>query len=161
MRRSQSADQQPQERPSSSSSYHASLPLPPNPTPSTCSPSRRKLPAIPAGAANTKFPSVIRITRAQLQQVMSPSQSCKKRPPFSSLYISSITPAVNIFVLFFSFKLLVLASFVHSACLLCCCQAALSRNHEGHCAGQTEHGSDVSLCLDMCSCDLNRVCVFV
>ncbi|XP_030574299.1 tau-tubulin kinase 2 isoform X1 [Archocentrus centrarchus] len=69
MRRSQSADQQQQERPSSSSSCHASLPLPPNPTPSTRSPSRRKLPAIPAGAANTKFPSVIRITRAQLQQL--------------------------------------------------------------------------------------------
>ncbi|TKS86928.1 StAR-related lipid transfer protein 9 START domain-containing protein 9 [Collichthys lucidus] len=31
--------------------------------------SRRKLPAIPAGAANAKFPSVIRITRAQLQQL--------------------------------------------------------------------------------------------
>uniref|UniRef100_A0A3Q1HE72 non-specific serine/threonine protein kinase n=1 Tax=Anabas testudineus TaxID=64144 RepID=A0A3Q1HE72_ANATE len=73
IRRSQSADQQQQERPSSSSSCHASLPLPPNPAPGTCSPSRRKLPAIPAGAANTKFPSVIRITRAQLQQVMSPS----------------------------------------------------------------------------------------
>lgn len=30
----------------------------------------------------------------------------------------------------------------------------------GLCAGQTEHGSDVSLCLDMCSCDLNRgVCL--
>ncbi|XP_070835079.1 tau-tubulin kinase 2 isoform X1 [Chaetodon trifascialis] len=69
MRRSQSADQQQQERPSSSSSCHASLPLPPNPAPGTCSPSRRKLPAIPAGAANTKFPSVIRITRAQLQQL--------------------------------------------------------------------------------------------
>ncbi|XP_029981977.1 tau-tubulin kinase 2 isoform X1 [Sphaeramia orbicularis] len=69
MRRSQSADHQQQERPSSSSSCHASLPLPPNPTPGTRSPSRRKLPAIPAGASNTKFPSVIRITRAQLQQL--------------------------------------------------------------------------------------------
>uniref|UniRef100_A0A3B5AIA8 non-specific serine/threonine protein kinase n=1 Tax=Stegastes partitus TaxID=144197 RepID=A0A3B5AIA8_9TELE len=69
LRRSQSADQQQQERPSSSSSCHASLPLPPNPAPGTRSPSRRKLPAIPAGAANTKFPSVIRITRAQLQQL--------------------------------------------------------------------------------------------
>ncbi|XP_039993973.1 tau-tubulin kinase 2 isoform X1 [Xiphias gladius] len=69
MRRSQSADQQQQERPSSSSSCHASLPLPPNPAPGTRSPSRRKLPAIPAGAANAKFPSVIRITRAQLQQL--------------------------------------------------------------------------------------------
>lgn len=85
MRRSQSADQQPQHqqeqqqqqqhRPASSSSYHGSLPLPPNLAPGTRSPSRRKLPAIPAGAANTKFPSVIRITRAQLQQVMSPSRS--------------------------------------------------------------------------------------
>ncbi|XP_042356994.1 tau-tubulin kinase 2 isoform X1 [Plectropomus leopardus] len=69
MRRSQSVDQQQQERPSSSSSCHASLPLPPNPAPGTRSPSRRKLPAIPAGAANAKFPSVIRITRAQLQQL--------------------------------------------------------------------------------------------
>ncbi|KAM4624949.1 tau-tubulin kinase 2 [Polymixia lowei] len=71
MRRSLSADQQrrEQERPSSSSSCHASLPLPPNPAPGTRSPCRRKLPAIPAGAANTKFPSVIRITRAQLQQL--------------------------------------------------------------------------------------------
>ncbi|XP_049453138.1 tau-tubulin kinase 2 isoform X1 [Epinephelus fuscoguttatus] len=69
MRRSQSVDHQQQERPSSSSSCHASLPLPPNPAPGTCSPSRRKLPAIPAGAANAKFPSVIRITRAQLQQL--------------------------------------------------------------------------------------------
>ncbi|XP_038149313.1 tau-tubulin kinase 2 isoform X1 [Cyprinodon tularosa] len=70
LRRSQSADQQPQQdRPSSSSSCHASLPLPTNPSPGIRSPSRRKLPAIPAGAANTKFPSVIRITRAQLQQL--------------------------------------------------------------------------------------------
>ncbi|XP_060918772.1 tau-tubulin kinase 2 isoform X1 [Labrus mixtus] len=70
MRRSQSADQPQRERPSSSSSScHASLPLPPNPAPGTRSPGRRKLPAIPAGAANTKFPSVIRITRAQLQQL--------------------------------------------------------------------------------------------
>ncbi|TNM95781.1 hypothetical protein fugu_016864 [Takifugu bimaculatus] len=71
MRRSLSADQQRRERRSSStSSCHVSLPLPPNPAPGTrCSPSRRKLPAIPAGAVNTKFPSVIRITRAQLQQL--------------------------------------------------------------------------------------------
>nr|XP_020472273.1 tau-tubulin kinase 2 [Monopterus albus] len=69
MRRSQSADHQQQEHPSSSSSCHASLPLPPHPALGTHSPSRRKLPAIPAGAANTKFPSVIRITRAQLQQL--------------------------------------------------------------------------------------------
>ncbi|KAM8916181.1 tau-tubulin kinase 2 isoform 1-T1 [Spinachia spinachia] len=74
MRRSQSVDpqqqQQQQERPSSASSCHASLPLPPqNPAPGTRSPGRRKLPAIPAGAANAKFPSVIRITRAQLQQL--------------------------------------------------------------------------------------------
>ncbi|XP_061651348.1 tau-tubulin kinase 2 isoform X2 [Phyllopteryx taeniolatus] len=63
MKRSQSADQH-RDRPPSSSSCHASLPLPPRP-----SPSRRKLPAIPAGAANANFPSVIRITRAQLQQL--------------------------------------------------------------------------------------------
>uniref|UniRef100_A0A3Q3KTT5 Tau tubulin kinase 2a n=1 Tax=Mastacembelus armatus TaxID=205130 RepID=A0A3Q3KTT5_9TELE len=86
MRRSQSVDQQQQERPSSSSSCHSSLPLPPNPAPGTRSPNRRKLPAIPAGAATTKFPSVIRITRAQLQQVMSPSQPHKNRPPFIPLH---------------------------------------------------------------------------
>ncbi|XP_061699787.1 tau-tubulin kinase 2 isoform X1 [Syngnathoides biaculeatus] len=63
VRRSQSADQH-RDRPPSSSSRHASLPLPPGP-----SPSRRKLPAIPAGAAKANFPSVIRITRAQLQQL--------------------------------------------------------------------------------------------
>ncbi|KAM9787264.1 uncharacterized protein ttbk2a [Syngnathus typhle] len=59
MRRSQSADQH-RDRPPSSSF----VPLPLRP-----SPSRRKLPAIPAGAANANFPSVIRITRAQLQQL--------------------------------------------------------------------------------------------
>ncbi|XP_077477344.1 tau-tubulin kinase 2 isoform X1 [Stigmatopora argus] len=63
MRRSQSADHH-RDRPLSSSSCHASLTLPPRP-----SASRRKLPAIPAGAANANFPSVIRITRAQLQQL--------------------------------------------------------------------------------------------
>lgn len=64
------------------------------------------------------------------------------------------------FFYFFLFKLLVLGFFVELACFLCCCQAVLSRNHERHCAGQTEHGSEVSLCLDMCSCDLNRdVCL--
>uniref|UniRef100_A0A3Q2Q4S6 Tau tubulin kinase 2a n=1 Tax=Fundulus heteroclitus TaxID=8078 RepID=A0A3Q2Q4S6_FUNHE len=70
LRRSQSADQQPQQDrpPSSSSSCHASLPLPADLSPGARSHGRRKLPAIPAGAANTKFPSVIRITRAQLQQ---------------------------------------------------------------------------------------------
>ncbi|XP_047200662.1 tau-tubulin kinase 2 isoform X1 [Girardinichthys multiradiatus] len=77
LRRSQSADQQPQQdRPSSSSSCHASLPLPTNPSPGARSPSRRKLPAIPAGTANTKFPSVIRITRAQLQQLTAQRPSC-------------------------------------------------------------------------------------
>nr|XP_057912502.1 tau-tubulin kinase 2 isoform X1 [Doryrhamphus excisus] len=69
MKRSQSADQQRRRGrqdgpPSSSSSCHASLPLPPSP-----SPGRRKLPTIPVGAANAKFPSVIRITRAQLEQL--------------------------------------------------------------------------------------------
>lgn len=97
MRRSLSADQhkrqqqeqQQQRCPASfsSSSCHGSLPLPPNLTPAARSPSRRKLPVIPAGAANAKFPSVIRITRAQLQQVMSPSppllKSQKIQPPFS------------------------------------------------------------------------------
>uniref|UniRef100_A0A1A7WRK3 non-specific serine/threonine protein kinase n=1 Tax=Iconisemion striatum TaxID=60296 RepID=A0A1A7WRK3_9TELE len=71
LRRSQSADQQQQRERPSSSSCHISLSPPHNPSPGTRSPCRRKLPAIPAGAANTKFPSVIRITRAQLQQVMS------------------------------------------------------------------------------------------
>ncbi|XP_051579069.1 tau-tubulin kinase 2 [Myxocyprinus asiaticus] len=67
MRRSQSADQ-PHHPSSSTSSCHASLPLPSQPV-ATHSPGRRKLPAIPAAAANAKFPSVIRITRAQLQQL--------------------------------------------------------------------------------------------
>ncbi|XP_067223151.1 tau-tubulin kinase 2 isoform X1 [Chanodichthys erythropterus] len=67
MRRSQSADHQ-QHPSSSTSSCHASLPLPSQPR-AAHSPGRRKLPAIPATAANTKFPSVIRITRAQLQQL--------------------------------------------------------------------------------------------
>lgn len=162
MRRSLSVDQQQQERTSSSSSCHASLPLPPNPAPGTRSPSRRKLPAIPAGAANTKFPSVIRITRAQLQQVMSPSQSRKKADLHSA---SSASVAIHrlstfLFFLFCLFKLLILASLYSRLAFLCCCQAALSRNHEGHCEVQAEHGSDVSLCLDMCSCDLNRgVCL--
>ncbi|XP_016118904.1 tau-tubulin kinase 2-like, partial [Sinocyclocheilus grahami] len=67
MWRSQSTDHQ--HHPSSStSSCHASLPLPSQPH-AAYSPGRRKLPAIPATAANTKFPSVIRITRAKLQQL--------------------------------------------------------------------------------------------
>ncbi|XP_056624245.1 tau-tubulin kinase 2 isoform X1 [Triplophysa dalaica] len=67
MHRRQSADHQ--HHPSSStSSCHASLPLP-SQARAVCSPGRRKLPAIPAAGANTKFPSVIRITRAQLQQL--------------------------------------------------------------------------------------------
>ncbi|TRY58362.1 hypothetical protein DNTS_034205, partial [Danionella cerebrum] len=66
MYRSQSADHQ--HHPSSSiSSCHASPPL--STSRAAVSPGRRKLPAIPAFAANTKFPSVIRITRAQLQQL--------------------------------------------------------------------------------------------
>ncbi|KAI1895201.1 hypothetical protein AGOR_G00103870 [Albula goreensis] len=55
LRRSQSAEQQQQPR--------------------GRSPGHRKLPAIPAGAANNKFPSVIRITRAQLQQLTAPRPS--------------------------------------------------------------------------------------
>ncbi|KAK7153321.1 hypothetical protein R3I93_011277 [Phoxinus phoxinus] len=67
LRRSQSADHQ--HHPScSTSSCHASLPLP-SQLRAAHSPARRKLPAIPASAANNKFPSVIRITRAQLQQL--------------------------------------------------------------------------------------------
>ena len=124
MRRSQSADQQQQERPSSSSSCHASLPPPPNPAQGTRSPSRRKLPAIPAGAANTKFPSVIRITRAQLQQVMSLSLSRQHRPPLIFLFISSNTLPFNIFCsfvlsFFFLFKLLVLPSLFFSPRAYC------------------------------------------
>ncbi|XP_075879277.1 tau-tubulin kinase 2 isoform X1 [Nelusetta ayraudi] len=72
-KRQQQEQQQQQQRcpaaSSSSSSCHGSLPPSPNLTPAARSPSRRKLPAIPAGAANAKFPSVIRITRAQLQQL--------------------------------------------------------------------------------------------
>ncbi|KPP72293.1 tau-tubulin kinase 2-like [Scleropages formosus] len=44
------------------------------------SPGQRRLPAIPPGAANAKLPSVIRITRAQLQQLsatLPPSLSCQ------------------------------------------------------------------------------------
>ncbi|XP_076834524.1 tau-tubulin kinase 2 isoform X2 [Brachyhypopomus gauderio] len=70
LRRSQSADHN-RRRPSSSSSSsscHASL-LPPPQARHARSPGHRKLPAIPLGAANAKFPSVIRITRAQLQQL--------------------------------------------------------------------------------------------
>ncbi|XP_051503165.1 tau-tubulin kinase 2-like isoform X1 [Myxocyprinus asiaticus] len=66
LRRSQSADHQHPFSPTSS--CHTSLPLPFQPR-ATHSPGRRKLPAIPVAAANTKFPSVIRITRAQLQQL--------------------------------------------------------------------------------------------
>ncbi|KAK6304708.1 hypothetical protein J4Q44_G00252940 [Coregonus suidteri] len=75
MRRSYSADHHHQYllRPTSSSSYHTSLLPPPHPglgsARNQSSAGRRKLPAIPAGAANSKFPSVIRITRAQLQQL--------------------------------------------------------------------------------------------
>ncbi|XP_036449700.1 tau-tubulin kinase 2 [Colossoma macropomum] len=63
LRRSQSADHHHHYPSSSSSLCHASQPR------STRSPGHRKLPAIPPGAAHTKFPSVIRITRAQLQQL--------------------------------------------------------------------------------------------
>lgn len=149
LRRSQSADQQrQQERPSSSSSCHASLPLPPKPAPGTHSPSRRKLPAIPAGAANAKFPSVIRITRAQLQQVMSPSRCCnKKQTPLSFLF--AVFFVILSFLFFFClsclFWLLCLVGLFFFLSL-CCCQAALSRKPcAGHCAGQTEHGSDCVL----------------
>ncbi|XP_035599469.1 tau-tubulin kinase 2-like isoform X1 [Oncorhynchus keta] len=72
MRHSYSANhQQHLLRPTSCSSCHASLPPPPHPgSARNQSPTgRRKLPAIPAGAANSRFPSVIRITRAQLQQL--------------------------------------------------------------------------------------------
>ncbi|KAJ8289624.1 hypothetical protein GJAV_G00003460 [Gymnothorax javanicus] len=41
----------------------------PGAPPRARSPGQRKLPAIPAGAAHSKYPSVIRITRAQLQQL--------------------------------------------------------------------------------------------
>ncbi|XP_030642906.1 tau-tubulin kinase 2 [Chanos chanos] len=84
MRRSQSADHH---HPSSnsSSSCHASLPAPP--VPRTRSPGQRKLPAIPAGAANAKFPSVIRITRAQLQQL-----TAQRPSVLSSQSASEIVP---------------------------------------------------------------------
>ncbi|XP_035388843.1 tau-tubulin kinase 2 isoform X2 [Electrophorus electricus] len=68
LRRSQSADHRRRPSSSSSSSCHASL-LPLPQAHHACSPGHRKLPAIPPGAANAKFPSVIRITRAQLQQL--------------------------------------------------------------------------------------------
>ncbi|XP_053700654.1 tau-tubulin kinase 2 isoform X1 [Synchiropus splendidus] len=69
IRRSQSAEQQKRERQLASSSCHAPAAAPHNLNPAVRSPGRRKLPTIPADAANTKFPSVIRITRAQLQQL--------------------------------------------------------------------------------------------
>ncbi|KAJ8340942.1 hypothetical protein SKAU_G00332330, partial [Synaphobranchus kaupii] len=56
LQRSQSADQH------HPSSCHGAPPR-------ARSPGHRKLPAIPANAANAKFPSIIRITRAQLQQL--------------------------------------------------------------------------------------------
>ncbi|KAM9777351.1 tau-tubulin kinase 2 [Neosynchiropus ocellatus] len=73
LRRSQSAEQQKRERQSASSPCRAPGAAPRNPA--ARSPGRRKLPAIPADAANTKFPSVIRITRAQLQQLTAPRPS--------------------------------------------------------------------------------------
>ncbi|XP_023807676.1 tau-tubulin kinase 2 isoform X1 [Oryzias latipes] len=72
MRRSQSVDQQQQQA--------SSRPQPTSPAPAARSPSRRKLPAIPPGAANTKFPSVIRITRAQLQQLTAQRPSGPSSP---------------------------------------------------------------------------------
>ncbi|XP_060735908.1 tau-tubulin kinase 2 isoform X1 [Tachysurus vachellii] len=56
LRRSQSAEHQNQHRYSCSSSSKPRI-------------TQRKLPAIPPGASSTKIPSVIRITRAQLQQL--------------------------------------------------------------------------------------------
>ncbi|XP_076155295.1 tau-tubulin kinase 2 isoform X1 [Alosa pseudoharengus] len=61
------------QHPSSCSSSSSASLLPPSPGTSSGhgqrSPGHRKLPAIPAGASGTKIPSVIRITRAQLQQL--------------------------------------------------------------------------------------------
>lgn len=128
MRRSQSVDQQQQQQASS-------RPQPTSPAPATRSPSRRKLPAIPPGAANTKFPSVIRITRAQLQQVMKtlPEERSSTCPPplFSSLQ-SFISVAVLPF------------------CWLVLLSRSSLRSHEGCGAGQTEHGSHVSRCHVSC-----------
>lgn len=56
IRRSQSAEHHNQHRSSCSSSSQPRI-------------THRKLPAIPPGVSSTKIPSVIRITRAQLQQV--------------------------------------------------------------------------------------------
>lgn len=65
IRRSQSAEHHNQHRSSYSSTSQPRI-------------THRKLPAIPPGASNTKIPSVIRITRAQLQQVntLFPLHSC-------------------------------------------------------------------------------------
>lgn len=168
IRRSLSADQQQQERPSSSSSCHASLPHPSTPALGTRSPSRRKLPTIPAGAANSKFPSVIRITRAQLQQVMSPSRSCsftKQNTHYSPsllFFITSLTSrhtsavSVHNSFLFFEFQLL----FSSSLCFLGLAIVLLSGSSllkPGRALCRPDRAwSDVSSCLDMCSCDLNR-----
>lgn len=120
IRRSRSADQ-PQERPPpSSSSGHASLPPPPNPSPGARSPSRRKLPAIPAGAANTKFPSIIRITRAQLQQVMEPNTPpppphLQQHPRQFLLFLLSFCCSFSIFVRLGFLVVLLLQSFLNQS----------------------------------------------
>ncbi|XP_046873927.1 tau-tubulin kinase 2 isoform X1 [Hypomesus transpacificus] len=91
MMRSQSVDQHqahlhhPPTTTTSSSCCRVSLP--PAPLPRTRSPGHRKLPAIPAGAANAKFPSVIRITRAQLQQL-----TAQKPSGLSSQSVSDSAP---------------------------------------------------------------------
>lgn len=160
LRRSQSADQQPQqERPSSSTS---SLPLPTNPSPGARSPSRRKLPAIPAGAANAKFPSVIRITRAQLQQVMKlPSLFPLKQTSLYSASSLSTSVATHLFYIFFflGFRLLLccwlLLFFLCVPLGLACLCSSLSQIYVEGALCRTDRAW-----VQMCPCHvISRVCL--
>lgn len=131
LRRSQSADHQ--HHPSSStSSCHASLPLP-SQLRATHSPGRRKLPAIPASAANNKFPSVIRITRAQLQQVNRHSHSVLPITSATSAHqtclLSSLTASYVLYVLdLFDFLSLYLTVTLKLCCFWCALSSENFRN---------------------------------
>ncbi|KAL2098913.1 hypothetical protein ACEWY4_005393 [Coilia grayii] len=77
------------QHPSSCSSSSSASLLPPSPGGMSSSghglrsPGHRKLPAIPAGASTVKIPSVIRITRAQLQQLNAQRLAAQCSPPAS------------------------------------------------------------------------------
>lgn len=59
----------------------------------------RKLPAIPPGASNTKIPSVIRITRAQLQQVNALFPSASAPSTHSRPLFLQFVASASLFVL--------------------------------------------------------------